>query len=136
MADGAITGSTNAYNIKLYATCDYILRYPLCNGSQYVVMNQEKWQSMPEDYQAIFTEEFEAAKTAHNEWMYEKCYAVIEEMCAGGMTAAEMTEEALAEFQALTADVIEDYKLWLGEQGYDADEVFRIAEEVIAGQKG
>lgn len=130
--DGAITGSTNIYNTKLYETCSYLLDYPLSNGSQYVVMNAAKWQALPDDYKAIIAEEMEAAKEAHVKWMYDECHKDIALMGDAGVTITEMTDENLKEFQEISVPVIEAYREWLGGQGYDAEEVFRIAEEIIA----
>lgn len=72
-----------------------------------LVMNQARWESLPEDIQAIITEEAEAAQARYLDWLAEsevEDRAKIEE---SGGTFVEYSEEQIEAWREATPDLLQ-----------------------------
>ncbi|MCL7466431.1 TRAP transporter substrate-binding protein DctP [Phaeovulum sp. NW3] len=74
-----------------------------------VVMSERTWQRLPEDIQAIILEEADIAQQKYVELINAAEAAAGERMTAAGHTIIELSPETVADWQAKTPDLLQDW---------------------------
>lgn len=108
LIDGVVTGASAVGDFKLDEVANsYTLGAPLGRISFYLVMNQAKYDSLPEDQRAAIDKHSGAvlSKSAEDGWN-ARALQVIESMkSAGDNTVIELSDDEAAAFGALTLPV-------------------------------
>ncbi|MZR12027.1 C4-dicarboxylate ABC transporter substrate-binding protein [Maritimibacter sp. DP07] len=127
LIDGVITGASAIGDFKLDEVANsYTLNAPLGHISFYVVMNQAKYDSLPDDQKAAIDSIAgrELSKSAEEGW-YARANSVIEEISAmDDNTVYTLTDEERAAFEELTYPIRDNVVAEVG------------GEEVLATMRG
>lgn len=131
VVDGAVTAITNMHNSLLYETCSYLFDVPIMGGLQYEIMNMNSWNSLPDDYKAIFEEEMLNVRAEHLAWCESAEAELKDKMDGLGMKKISVSNEVVQELRDAMSVVMSDYKDWLGGLGYDVEAVFAVSDSYI-----
>lgn len=125
-------GNVNAY--RLYEAGKFSCGPALNIAGHMVVLSDRTWQRLPEDIQAVITEEAARAQQEYVAWIDAAVKASTEAVEAGGGEIITLSQETLDEWQERTPDLLQ---LWVEEMqgrndGDNAAEVARIWRERTA----
>ncbi len=131
-ADGLLTGWGPLYQNKFMEVAPYAYNISFMSNLQYIVVNKDMWEALPEDVQDIMNEEINkigALNLAHQA-VYEQSLAGL--MIAGGLKNYDAGPPSAAFFevmsQQVTAPLITEIK---AEVGPLADEMLQAIEAVL-----
>lgn len=119
-------GNVAAYNLAEVGT--YQCGPTLSMAGHLVVMNRDRWDSLPEDVQAIITEEAEAAQDRYLEWLATSEQEDRKEIEAAGGTFIEIPEEEMERWREATPDLLQAWVDDLETRG-QGDQAAEVAEQ-------
>lgn len=108
LIDGVFTGSSAVADFRLDEVADsYTIGAPLGRISFYVVMNQAKYDSLPDDQKAAIDALAGPllSKSAEDAWHAKGKKAMADAAAAGDNTVIELTAEEAAAFGAITLSI-------------------------------
>lgn len=113
------------YSMKFFEVQDYLTLTGHLYSPWPVVINQDFWNSLPEDLQAVVMEAAEEARDYNRQLSAEDEAASLDLLVEAGMEYVELSDEELQEFQDAMSVGYEDVKEELGEELYN-----KLMEEV------
>lgn len=134
--DGALIPWEIIPALKIHEVTDYQIEGPggkrLGTTSFSVLMNEDRWNSLPEDIQAIFREVSDEAWHAEvgEVWAAADAHG-IDVATAAGNTHIQLTEEEWAAFEERTAPVVERWIEDMATQGIDGRALYDRAVELV-----
>ncbi|MCO6390092.1 hypothetical protein GTW25_03515 [Aliihoeflea aestuarii] len=126
-------GNVDAY--RLYEAGKYSCGPGLNIAGHMVVISDRSWQRLPEDIQAIITEEAAATQQAYVEWIDAATAASTDRITENGGEIITLSPETLQEWQEKTPDLLQ---LWVDDmagrgQGEQAEMVASEWRDMTAG---
>ncbi|MGP6089643.1 TRAP transporter substrate-binding protein [Antarctobacter jejuensis] len=134
--DGALIPFEIIPALKIHEVTDYQIEGPggkrLGTTSFSVLMNEAKWDSLPEDIQAVFRQ------VSGEDWHAEvgQVWAAADDFgikvaTGAGNTHIQLTDEEWAEFEAKTASVVDRWIAEMDGQGIDGQALYDRAVELV-----
>ncbi|NLC22317.1 MAG: TRAP transporter substrate-binding protein DctP [Halomonadaceae bacterium] len=125
-------GNVNAY--RLYEAGEVSCGPAMNIAGHMVTISDRTWQRLPEDIQAIITEEAALAQQAYVEWVEEVSAESIKAITDAGGQVIPISDEMLAEWQAQTPDLLDIWVEDLAKRGHSdaAAEVAQLWRERTA----
>ena len=115
--DGFLLDWSGVKSYTLQEVVDYCIEIPVNVGVFMVVMNKEKWESLPEEYQEIMDELWGREASIDIAELYvEDANDAIEAAEELGVEFIEPTDEAYAEFESVAEEYVEN---WIAENTTD-----------------
>jgi TRAP-type C4-dicarboxylate transport system substrate-binding protein len=120
-------------NFNLQEVTEYFTDFPMYDGAFGLVMNWDKWNSLPDEFKAVFEEATQRAGSLKAAEDFEAAVAVARETIAGaGREWVSVSDENKAAFQDAAADVIAAWPDSIAIEGFDAkaflDDAIAIAQ--------
>ena len=107
--DGYVFEPSGVKSFNLQEVTKYYLDVPLYCGIFYVVMNLDKWNSLPVEYQDIITEVWSKGSIGQTEVFNADVEAAMPLFAEAGLTAIEPSDEVVAAIDDAAAQYIEEY---------------------------
>ena len=107
--DGYVFEPSGVKSFNLQEVTKYYLDLPLYCGIFYVVMNNDKWDSLPVEYQDIITEVWEKGSIGQTEVFNADVEAAMPLYAEAGLTAIEPSAEITEAIDAAAQTYIEEY---------------------------
>lgn len=133
IVDAAISGKDILDGFSINEVCDYVIDDPSYGkiGVVAMFMNQQKWESLPEDIQSIFGEvSAEYAEAQGKCWKYEDLTAYDNFQDKGG-TVIKLSPEVSADLTEKLSPVNQEYIQSLGLPGEKVEEYEKFIAERI-----
>ncbi|MGN1001702.1 MAG: TRAP transporter substrate-binding protein [Oscillospiraceae bacterium] len=134
-----IDGFTNDWHnidcFKLYEPIDYCLDLPVSYTSCFVMMNQEKYDSLPEDLQAIIDQYCGGYAGAMAGYWWDSCnYWVADKMRENGVEVYKPSDElyAWATSDEIVGPIHEWYIQYLNDAGLDGQAIYDKCMEIVS----
>lgn len=99
--DCALTGIIAAADVKWYDTCTWAYLLPVSASGDIVMINQELFNSLPEEIQTIILEEADNLTKANQEFAANSVESAIKELQDNGCEVVFPTDEEIAEITEL-----------------------------------
>jgi TRAP-type C4-dicarboxylate transport system substrate-binding protein len=117
VAESMISSGSTGYDRKIWEFVDYWYDVQAWLPKNMVIVNQDAWDALDEETQAIVLEE--AAKAEDAGWAEAQRLAdwYKEQLAANGMTVAPPSDTLKSEFEALGAEMAAEWKDRAGEMG-------------------
>ena len=131
--DGVITGALYGSSTGLGEVCPYLMQGAIGMSCMFCGMNNNTWNSLPEDLQTLIKDTFTEKITSYYLPTLEEEYnKSIETLESQGVTVYQAPEELLTAMKEATASYKDDYVTSLNEAGLDGDAIIAIIDEAIA----
>lgn len=130
MVDGLTVPYASFYSAKLHegGLVNYILDLSFQNYFSVMVMNQEKWDGLPEEVQNVLIEAEEEAREWHVEFVSDYVTENIEEMVEEGLEIYSMSDKEYEKIKEVTKDEVWDE--FVGQEGMPEDKLELILNEL------
>jgi len=109
VVEGQENPLANIYTMRFHEVQDYLSLTSHAYHAYAAVINQNSWDSLPEDLQQIMLEAFENGRDASRELTLQDEQTILEEI-EGEIAINEITDEARAAFIEASMPVHEEYK--------------------------
>ncbi|WFM69845.1 TRAP transporter substrate-binding protein [Halomonas sp. CKK8] len=109
VVEGQENPLANIYTMRFYEVQDYLSLTNHAYHAYAAVMNQNAWDSLPEDLQQVMVEAFDNGRDASRELTLQDEGRILEEI-EGEIAINEITDEARAAFIEASMPVHEEYK--------------------------
>ena len=107
--DGYIFEPSGVKSFNLQEVTKYYLDTSIYCGVFLVVMNKDKWDSLPAEYQQIITEVWDKGSIGQTEVFNADAEAALEAYAEAGLTAVEPTDDILAALDDAAQAYISEY---------------------------
>jgi TRAP-type C4-dicarboxylate transport system substrate-binding protein len=140
LSKGVIDGMANDFHnidcFKLYEAVDYCLNFPVNVAACFVLMNQDRYNALPDDLKAIFDKYSESGYAADMAgYWWDSCnFWVADEMRENGVEVYEPTPE-LYEYMysdEIVNSVHQSYIDYLNGMGIDGQAMYDKCMEIVA----
>ena len=131
VVDGAITSATNAEPMKFFEVAKFINYWYLAGaGSEWLVVNQKAWDTLPKDLQQAVSDSFKETRYEDKEWedakaWEEKARKRLPEL---GMTIVDPAREEIEKARTLARA---GWDIWLSRTGADGKRGFELALKAL-----
>ncbi|MEM7442077.1 MAG: TRAP transporter substrate-binding protein DctP [Pseudomonadota bacterium] len=128
--DIGMTGISGVQSRNLWDVMDTVTTTNYAVAEFIVVINEEFWESLPEDHRTIIETAARNAESAVRDEIAQIEAAAFDAASTNGMTIYQPTDAEMVEWRASAQPVIEDYLATagdLGQQVYDAAQALREA---------
>jgi len=123
MAQGVVDGQENPFvsiiTFKMYEVQDYVTHWNYVVDPDFIQMNTQKFESLPEEYQLILMEEGTRVARAQRAMAKEQDQVMAEQLKELGMEIIVPTEEAMQEFRETLAPLYVEFEDELGKQNIE-----------------
>ncbi|SPJ24338.1 C4-dicarboxylate TRAP transporter substrate-binding protein [Palleronia abyssalis] len=122
VSDGALTLALGALPIKLHEVAPYINRFD--GGAAFsgaVAINQDSWDSLPEEVQNAMIEAGEYYTESHGQDLVDRHEAALDAMVEAGATIVQMPEGETEKWVNKLPNIAQDWAAPLQDRGIDAN---------------
>ncbi|MQX35332.1 TRAP transporter substrate-binding protein [Roseospira navarrensis] len=124
VAESMISSGSTGYDRKIWEFVDYWYDVQAWLPKNMVIVNQDAWDALDEETQAIVLDEAAKAEAAGWEEAQRLADWYKEQLAANGMTVAPPSDTLKSEFQDLGAKMTEDWTERAGEMGAEVLESY------------
>lgn len=131
--DGVITGALYGSTTGLGEVCPYLMQGAIGMSCMFCGMNNNTWNSLPEDLQTIIKDAFTEKITSYYiPKLAEEYDNSIETLKGQGVTVYQASDELMEAMKAATASYKDEYVANLKAAGLDGDAIIAIIDEAVA----
>ncbi len=131
--DGVITGALYGSTTGLGEVCPYLMQGAIGMSCMFCGMNNNTWNSLPEDLQTIIKDAFaEKITNYYIPKLAEEYDNSIETLKGQGVTVYQASDELMEAMKAATASYKDEYVENLKAAGLDGDAIIAIIDEAVA----
>ena len=133
--DGGISSPSAMTAFTWQDVCHYLYDLPISVGMNFIGVNLDTWNSLPEDLQEIMDEvgaEWSAKYIAKNDEMQQAC---VDQMVEAGVEVVVWDDEMVEEVKASSADLLGELAESLTGMGYDGEAIIAFAQDVVANSE-
>ncbi len=136
VADATITSVDAADVFKLQDVCKYLIDMPISTGMNFIGINNQTWNSLPEDIQAAMDKVGAEYQEKYMELNEQAGIDSVNNMTAGGMIVLEPSDELIQDCKKATSDQLSGLKESLDGEGYDGQAIIDRAVEIANENAG
>lgn len=131
--NGCLNDWHNLHAFSLLEVLDYIMDVPACHSPAWVLMNKDKYDSLPDDLKAIVDEMAGgfATELAADAWDYTRSW-VMDKTAAAGVEVYKPTAEVEAAMENAAVAAAKDYITYCDGFGLNGQEISDKYSELVA----
>ena len=133
--DGGVSSPAAMTAFTWQDVCKYLYDLPISTGMNFIGINLDVWNSLPEDLQQIMddvTAEWQDIYMVENNAKQQECVDV---MAEAGVEVVTWDDEMVEAVKESASSLLDDLAASLNEQGLDGDAVISIAKDVVANSE-
>jgi TRAP-type C4-dicarboxylate transport system substrate-binding protein len=136
VVDGVVSSPESMNNWKYQDVCKYLLNAPLHGAIILGLMNQDTYQSFPDNIKALYDEACKEFLVYQLDSMVQIEKNSMKMMAAAGMEIYEASESFIDEMKTLCAGADEEYVADITAQGYDGKVILELINKTIKECEG
>ena len=133
--DGAISSPSAMTAFTWQDVCHYLYALPICTGMNYIGVNLDTWNSLPEDLQealdTVSREFYDIYMEKNNAAQQES----IDTMVEAGVEFVEFDDATVEAIKEATGSMLDDLAESLNDAGFDGTDLVAEAREIVANSQ-